>query len=301
MLRLTHTQVAQGPLLISDIDDGLPNKTAKRGVGHPDKYLRDGNSPGGPDKSTSRGSSALKQKCYVPRIKAGEPTIAGYIDLAETDRVLMSAARGVIRGLLAANQLTVTSFPASDVAAPINLSARFNFPSAGDVTISGSGLTSLAPDITSVVFTGSGAKTVLQAQITSDGGSVGASSIVVKATSIPGVAEQTTSVAVRADSQLAQSIPVAILPTLATAVLSGGNLTLTGTRMASGAPLVTSVVIAGTGAITLTVPQILTGGGTASATSIVIPVALIPGVVVTASNVVVQANGLNTTPSVAVT
>jgi hypothetical protein len=300
MLRLTHTQVAQGPLLISDIDDGLPNKTAKRGVGHPDKYLRDGNHPGGPDKSTSRGSSALKQKCYVPRVKSGEVSIAGYIDLAETDRVLMSQARGVIRGLVAAGQLTVTSFPASDVAAPINLSARFNFPSAGDITISGSNLTSLAPDISSVVVTGSGAKTLTQAQIISDGGTVGASSIVVKATSIPGVAEQTSLVAVRADSQLAQSIPVAILPTLATAVLSGGNLTLTGTRMTSGAPLVTSVVIAGTGAVTLSASQITTGGGTVSATSIVIPVALIPGVVVTASNVVVQANGLSTTPAVAV-
>lgn len=302
MLRLTHTQVAQGPLLISDIDDGLPNKTAKRGVGHPDKYERDGNSPSGPDKSTKQGSSALKQKCYIPRTKAGEPSIAGYIDVAETDRVLMSQARGVIKGLQGAGHLTVTSFSPSDVGTPTVASARFNTPSAGDVTITGTNLTSLAPDITSVLVSGTGgSKTLTTAQIVSGGGSASATSIVVKAAQLAGAAELTTFVQVRADSQLSPTVAIAILPTLATAVLSGGNLTLTGTRMLGTAPLTTSVIIAGTGAITLTAAQITAGGGTVGATSIVIPVAIIPGVVITASNVVVQSNGLSTTPAVAVT
>ena len=32
MLRLIHNQTVAGGILINDIDDGLPNKTAKRGV-----------------------------------------------------------------------------------------------------------------------------------------------------------------------------------------------------------------------------------------------------------------------------
>lgn len=202
MLRLTHTQVAQGVLYIPDIDDGLPRQTAKRGVGAPKRYQRDGSGLSGPDSSTQAAVNNGKQKCYVPRVKAGEPTIAGYIDVKESDRVLMSQSRGTIKGLQTAGHLTVTSFIPSDVLAPVLTTADLDTPGAGDLTITGTNLTSLAPDITSVILTGTGAKTLTQSQIITGGGSVSATSIVIPAALIPGAAVATTSAQVRADGQL---------------------------------------------------------------------------------------------------
>jgi hypothetical protein len=80
MLRLIHAQTVQGALLVDDIDDGLPNKTAHRlgSVADPNAYARDGyaNKP--------------KQSCYIPRVKPTDATIPGYIDLEESTRVLPS-------------------------------------------------------------------------------------------------------------------------------------------------------------------------------------------------------------------
>ena len=83
-------------------------------------------------------------------------------------------------------------------------------------------------------------------------------------------------------------------PTLTLADLgtpSAGDLTLTGTTFLSIEPDISTVVITGTGAITLTATQITTGGGTVSATSIFIPAALIPGVAVATSSAKVVSNG----------
>lgn len=202
MLRLTHTQVAQGPHIIPDIDDGLPNKTAKRLAGHPKKYNMDGSVPSGPDKSTKPGVNNLKQKCYVPRVKATDTTVAGYIDLTETDRVLMSQYRGTIKGLQTAGHLTVTSFLPSDIVAPVLTTADLDTPTTGILTLTGTGFTSLAPEITTVIITGTGAKTLTATQITTGGGTVSATSIVIPAALIPGVVVTATSAQVRADAQL---------------------------------------------------------------------------------------------------
>ena len=166
MLRLAHNQVSTGGILINDVDDGLPNKTAKRGVGDKDKYQRDGNSLGGPDKSTATDVNNPKQKCYIPywKILSNNPltystSIPGFIDVVESDRVLISQNQGVIAGLvnhLASDGVTpqplisVTSFVAADVAAPTITSAVL---AAGDtyaLTLVGTGFTSLAPDVSSV-------------------------------------------------------------------------------------------------------------------------------------------------------
>lgn len=202
MLRITHTQVAIGRHYITDIDDGLPRQTAKRGTGDPKRYQRDGNGLSGPDKSTKPGVNHLKQKVYVPRVKAGETSVAGYIDIKETDRVLMSQAKGCIKGLQTAGHITVTSFTDADVAAPTVATAVMDAPGVGDMTITGTNMTSLAPDITTVIITGTGAKTLTQSQITTGGGTVSATSIVIPAALIPSVAAATSSVQVRADGQL---------------------------------------------------------------------------------------------------
>jgi hypothetical protein len=179
MLRLTHTQVAQGALLINDIDPRMAHKTAGHSLGDPKRYRRDGNSLSGPDASTRPDENWPKQKCYVPRVKAGDSSVAGYIDILESDAVLMSQARGTIKGLQTAGHLTVTSFLASDVVAPVLSTADLDTPGAGDLTL-----------------------TLTQAQIITGGGTVGATSIFIPAALIPGAVITTVSARVKADNQL---------------------------------------------------------------------------------------------------
>lgn len=187
MLRIAHTQVAAGSLLINDIDDGLPNKTARRMVAPPTKYERDGY------------AGRTKQKCYVPRVNPSNAAQPGYIDLTESDRVLLSASKGTIAGFVTAGLVTVTSFQPADIAAPVLTLARLGVPGAGQITITGTSMTSVLPDITSVILTGTGAVTLTAAQIVTGGGTVTATSIVIPAALVPGVALTTTSAQIRAD------------------------------------------------------------------------------------------------------
>lgn len=189
MIRVVHSQTGQGALLIDDVDDGLPNKTAKRLSGDPKAMPLDG------------ASKAPKQKCYVPRVKAAEPAIPGYVDLNETARVLRSAAGGKIAGLVAAGKATVVSLVASDLATPVVSLANLDAPGAGDLTITGTGLLSVSPDITRVVLTGTGAVTLTQTQITTGGGTLSNTSIVIPAALVPGVANAATSARITADGR----------------------------------------------------------------------------------------------------
>lgn len=197
MLRLTHTQTVQGAHLVDDIDDGLPNKTAHRlgSESDPKAYARDGyaNSP--------------KQKCYVPRTKLTDVTIPGYIDLYETQRVLHSAGKGKIQGLNRAGLITVTQFQETDLATPAATTAVLNV--GVDLTISGSKFVSLAPDISSVIITGTGAKTLTQSQITLGGGTFADASIVIPAGLIVGVAAGTSFIKVLADNNTSNQVTVA--------------------------------------------------------------------------------------------
>lgn len=191
MLRLIHNQVGLGALYVDDLDDGLPNKEVHRmgSTADPKAYPRDGyaNKP--------------KQPCYIPRVKPGEPTIQGYIDVKETDRVTRSAGGGKIAGLQQAGFITVVSFVPSDLTAPTLATAVLDSPGVGDLTLTGTGFLSLTPDVTTVILTGTGAVTLTATQITSGGGSVSDTSIVILAASVPGIALATTFAAVRADGQ----------------------------------------------------------------------------------------------------
>src|SRR5262245_15465599 len=153
MLRLVHRQTTLGPLRVDDIDDGLPNKTAKRlgSTGDPKAYARDGY------------ANAPKQPCYIPRTKPGDPTVPGFIDLDETQRVTHSAHSGKIKGLKDAGYIQVISLAASDLAAPVVTNAQINSPATGDVTITGTGFSSIAPDVTTVKLYGAGVGGTAQA------------------------------------------------------------------------------------------------------------------------------------------
>lgn len=200
MYRVYHNQTVSGAILIDDLDDGLPNKTAHRlgSNANPDAYARDGyaNSP--------------KQICYVPRSRAsnGFPSVAGYIDLNQTQRVTLSAGKGKISKLATAGLVTVVSFTAAQVVTPGLSVADLGTPGAGDLTLTGTTFLSIAPDVTSVVITGTGAITLTSTQITTGGGTVGATSIVIPAALIPGVALVTSFAKVVANEK---SSPVVVL------------------------------------------------------------------------------------------
>jgi len=200
MLRLIHTQTNQGAILVDDIDDGLPNKTAHRIVGDPNTSPRDGyaNDP--------------KQPIYISRVKATDPTIAGYIDLEETDRVIHSAGNGKIAGHQAAGNITVVSFVEGDLAAPVITAAVL----ATDITIDGSGFLSVVPEITTVQLWGptiggteaAPAITLTAATIIgTPPGAVGATQIIIDALLIGALAIG-DNVTVRADAQVSNTYVV---------------------------------------------------------------------------------------------
>lgn len=197
MYRIYHNQTVAGAILIDDIDDGLPNKTVHRlgSNGDPDAYTADGyaNKP--------------KQPCYVPRTmaSAGLPLVPGFINLYETSRVVLSAGKGKISKLQAAGYISVVSLSPSDVATPTLSSAAL---SGGDLTLTGTTFVSVAPDVTSVVITGTGATTLSAMEITDGGGSVSATSIQIPAALIPDVAATTSSVKVIANGK---SSPVVVV------------------------------------------------------------------------------------------
>jgi hypothetical protein len=322
MLRLTHNQTVSGSLLINDIDDGLPNKTARRGVARekvsgspvlvaggilaPANSRLDGNSQGGRDKSTLPGVNFSKQKCYIPKYKilpngTHDTAIAGFIDIAESDRVLLSQDHGVIAALASTISgkpsyplITVTSFTPADIAAPTISAANIAAGGTYALTITGTNFTSLAPDVSSVRI---GSTTLSATQITTAGGTFSATSIVIPEALIPlSMIVGTTPVYVTAD---AQTVSHAIAVTNSAPVLGVGgavlstDLTLTGTGFRSILPNLTSVIITGDGAVTLTAAQILAApGGSITDTTIVIDSTLIPGVATTTSSAQVAANAL---------
>lgn len=194
MLRLIHSQTVQGAIRVDDIDDGLPNKDVHRlgSKGDPKAYERDGY------------ANSAKQPCYVPRTKKTDATVAGYIDLRETSRVTASAGNGKIAKLKAAGLITVVSLIPSDITAPNIATATKGSPSANDLTLAGTNMASVAPEITTVHLFGAGVGnvTLTTAQILAVGGGVVSNtSIVIKASLIAGLATG-DSIQVRADAQL---------------------------------------------------------------------------------------------------
>lgn len=198
MLRLIHNQTVPGPLLVDDIDDGLPNKEVHRlgSTADPKAYKRDGY------------ANATKQGCYVPHNNLTNVGLPGYVDLRQTDRVTLSAGSGKIQKMKTVGLLTVVSFVATDVAAPTVSIADLGTPSTGAVTITGTNLTSLQPNQTLVTFTGTGAITLTQAQILAGSGTISNTSILIPAALIPGVALTTSFASVTADLQ--STAPVAL-------------------------------------------------------------------------------------------
>jgi hypothetical protein len=275
MLRLIHNQVGQGRILVDDIDDGLPNKANHRlgSEGDPKAYKRDGyaNEP--------------KQPCYIPRTKLNEPAIAGYIDLRETQRVLLSAGKGKIYKLQQAGLITVVSLLPTDLATPVVATATLGTPGAGDLTLSGTGFLSVLPDISTVTLSGAGvgSVTLTRTQILAGaGGAFTGTSIVIDTLLAPGLADGDT-ITVRADGRTSNTFILRASPIITGDTLGApgaGDVTLAGTSFLSddGSANTVTFAGAGVGSVTLTRAQVLAGaGGVFTDTAIVVDTLLVPG------------------------
>lgn len=200
MLRLIHSQTVQGAIYVDDIDDGLPNKNVHRlgSSGDPRAYVRDGyaNKP--------------KQPCYVPRTKPTDAAIAGFIDLDETQRVLLSAENGKIAGLQTAGLISVVSLTEADLATPNITSATLGSPGAGDVTVGGTGFLSVTPDISTIRLFGAGVGdvTLTAAQVLAGTGGVFSNVQIVVDTLLAPLLASGDSIIVTADGQASNTFVI---------------------------------------------------------------------------------------------
>lgn len=195
MLRLIHNQTVSGAILVDDIDDGLPNKTAHRlgSTGNPKAYKRDGY------------ANAAKQPCYVQfsHTTPGGTVIAGFMNLNQTPRVLLSAGKGKISKLQTAGLITVVSLTAANLAAPVVTGDNVS----SNPTINGTTLSSVAPDTTTVTFARAGGGTTpapavwTQAAIIGAGGTISGTSIVIPSGAFSQVPVAGNTVQVNANEQ----------------------------------------------------------------------------------------------------
>jgi hypothetical protein len=317
MLRLIHNQTISGSILINDIDDGLPNKSARRGVARkkisgspvlvaggilaPDNYQRDGSSLDVGDKSSQPGVNYPKQKCYIPKWKllpggAHSTTIPGYIDVNLSDRVLLSQDHGVIAALASTIAghatyplITVATIDPTLTVAP-TISSAVVVVSPEALTITGTTFLSVAPDVSSVTI---GTTTLSSTAITTAGGTFSATSIVIPASLLTGlITVGTTTVTVNANGKSATALITSAAPTITTAVIvvSTGILTLTGTHFVSLAPDLSTVTV---GSTVITAAAIAGApGGSFADTSIVIPASLLPTVTVGTTTVSVTSDSV---------
>lgn len=92
-----------------------------------------------------------KQKLYVPWANPVDPTVRGYVDLVQTDEVLLAQQpNGVIDGLLTDGWVTAAVVASNLLATPVISGAVDNV---GNVTITGTTFLSVSPDITYVILT----------------------------------------------------------------------------------------------------------------------------------------------------
>lgn len=100
-------------------------------------------------------AQATKQKIYVPYAGALDATTKGYVDLEKTSEVLLALEpAGTIGGLVALGQVTQATIDDVNTALSTVTNAVF---STGKLTVTGTKMLSVAPDVTRVLVTnGSG-------------------------------------------------------------------------------------------------------------------------------------------------
>lgn len=102
----------------------------------------------------------------------------------------------------------VTAWSALNITTPVVTSATLDSPSAGDITIAGTGLGNSENLFTSVKLTGAVQKVLQQKIITVNGGSVSNTAIVLKAVLLPGATTVTTQVHVQVRQRVSATVAV---------------------------------------------------------------------------------------------
>lgn len=179
MLRVIHSQSEDGLIILSDIEDGVRFNS---------RHILD-----------AAKRAALKQEVLVPFYNPDDMTQPGFVDLVESDNVLLSADHGAIKGLIDNGLATVQIFDPSDLSTPNITTADLDTPLASELTVSGTGFLSIPPDVSKLVLTGTGAVTLTRADVIAGSGTWTDTSIYVPAALIPGVAVTVTSATVTAD------------------------------------------------------------------------------------------------------
>lgn len=141
-------------------------------------------------------ASNLKQKIYVPYLGVLDASTKGYVDLQMTSEVRLAAEpTGSIGGLAALGLLSTAVIESDDTDIPTVTNAVF---ATDKLTVSGTKLVSLNPDVTRVIITNDSG--VTQTVTTFDSNS--ATSIVIDASSITGTPDTDWIVRVQSNGKI---------------------------------------------------------------------------------------------------
>ncbi len=264
LIRVVNEQTINRSLLLDKLDDGQAN--------------------------TDESANLPKQQVYVPYTKPLDASVKGYVDFIPTSRVLLSSNNGTISGMAAAGKISTFAFSSALSVTPVVTSVS-NLGT--DTTIDGTTLLSVTPDVTYVKFTNlAGVSQMVPSSAFS--GFVATQIVVPDAAVTIGTPGEGWTVQVKANSKLSNVMPIGNVAVITTAIFdapTAGDVTITGIDFLSTAPLTSSVVFTGTGAVTLTQAAITGGGGVFTNVSIVIPSALVPGIAEGTTSVAVVAEG----------
>lgn len=148
-------------------------------------------------------AQVAKQKLYVPYANPADPVVQGYVDLVQTDEVLLQLdpVEGSIGGLANTTppRVSVTLFDSALIAAPVITTADADTPGGDDLTITGTTFLSVSPDRTRVLITTPGGVTQIVEEADFDTHT--ATSIVILAADINGSIAPGWTVQVFANSQ----------------------------------------------------------------------------------------------------
>ncbi len=261
LVRIIHNQQTLGPLVVWDIEDGMPRKELA--------YL-------------------YKQPVYVDYSDPTNSTLPGHVDLVPTGKVLQSIQNGQLASYLAKNYIQPPIYISSGtIEAPVIATATTGNSS---LAIVGNDFISVSPYTTTVTFTGAGATTLTDIQITSAGGTITTTQMEIPNSLISGVTTG-SSVTIGANDHISNAVAVAAGPNItSTSGATLSPLTINGTNFTSATGQHSQVIFTSP-ALTLSDTTISGAtGGSFTATSIVIPSSLISGVT-TSSTLVVVANG----------
>lgn len=264
LIRVVNEQTINRSLLLDKLDDGQAN--------------------------TEGYANLPKQQVYVPYSNPLDASVKGYVDFIPTSRVLLSSNNGTISGMAAAGKISTFAFSSALSVTPVVTSVS-NLGT--DTTIDGTTLLSVTPDVTYVKFTNlAGVSQMVPSSAFS--GFVATQIVVPDAAVTIGTPGEGWTVQVKANSKLSNVMPIGNVAVITTAIFdapTAGDVTITGIDFLSTAPLTSSVVFTGTGAVTLTQAAITGGGGVFTNVSIVIPSALVPGIAEGTTSVAVVAEG----------